>query len=71
MPQEGIKPLTTENAVIAGVGKKVLPKDDVIIIGVKGSILGDGVEHAVHSALAEKLVAKGQATLKKKKGDKE
>ena len=64
MPQEGIKPLTTENAVVAG-GKKVLPKDDVIVVGIKGSILGDGVKHTVHSALAEKLVAKGQATLEK------
>ena len=69
MPQEGIKPLTTENAVVAG-GKKVLPKDDVVIYGIKGSILGDGVEHTVHSIMADKLVAKGQATLKKEKGDK-
>jgi len=62
--QEDIKALTTENSVVDG-GTLVRPKEDTVIIGTKGSLLGDGVEHIVHRVLADKLVAKGQATLKK------
>lgn len=62
MPQEGIKPLSTENAVIAGVGTKVLPKDDVELIATgKTKFYADGEKFTAHSALAEKLIAKGAA----------
>lgn len=62
--QEDIKPLTTANSVVDG-GTLVRPKEDVVIIGAKDSLLGEGVEHTVHRVLADKLVKKGQATLKK------
>jgi len=62
--QEDIKPLTTANSVVDG-GTLVRPKEDVVIIGTKDSLLGDGIEHTVHRVLADKLVKKGQATLKK------
>lgn len=62
--QEDIKPLTTANSVVDG-GTLVRPKEDVVIIGSKDSLLGEGVEHTVHRVLADKLVKKGQATLKK------
>lgn len=62
--QEDIKPLTTANSVVDG-GTLVRPKEDVVIIGSKDSLLGEGVEHTVHRVLADKLVNKGQATLKK------
>ena len=62
--QEDIKPLTTANSVVDG-GTLVRPKEDTVIVGTEGSLLGDGVEHTVHRVLAEKLVKKGQATLKK------
>lgn len=61
--QEDIKALTTSNSVVDG-GVLVRPKEDTVIIGTKDSLLGDGVEHTVHRVLAEKLVKKGQATLK-------
>ena len=61
--QEEIKPLTTANSVVDG-GTLVRPKEDTVIIGTSGSLLGDGVEHTVHRVLADKLVKKGQATLK-------
>lgn len=61
--QEDIKPLTTANSVVDG-GTLVRPKEDTVIVGTKGSLLGDGVEHTVHRVLAEKLVKKGQATKK-------
>jgi len=62
--QEDIKPLTTANSVVDG-GTLVRPKEDTVIVGTKDSLLGDGVEHTVHRVLADKLVKKGQATLKK------
>lgn len=62
--QEDIKPLTTENSVVDG-GTLVRPKEDTVIYGTKGSLLGDGVKHIVHRALADKLIKKGQATDKK------
>jgi len=61
--QEDIKPLTTQNSVVDG-GTLVRPKEDTVIVGTSGSLLGDGVEHTVHRVLADKLVKKGQATLK-------
>lgn len=68
MPQDEIKALTTENTVVKGVGKKVRPKDNVIVVGTeKSKSLATGVEYTVHSALAEKLVAKGSAAFKDKK----
>lgn len=70
MPQEGIKPLTTENAVIAGVGKKVLPNDDVELVATaKTKFYEAGQKFTAHSALAEKLIAKGAAE-KAKEGKK-
>lgn len=69
--QEQIKPLTTANSVTSE-GILVKPREDTKIYATKGSKhLGDeGTEHIVHRALAEKLVAKGAATLDapKKKG---
>lgn len=65
--QEEVKPLTTKNAVVEGVGTLVRPKEDTVIVGTKKSLLGDGVEHTVHRVLAEKLIKKGQATEKKDK----
>jgi hypothetical protein len=62
--QEEIQALTTENSVVDG-GTLVRPKEDVVIVGLKNSLLGEDVEHVVHRVLAEKLVAKGQAKLKK------
>ncbi len=69
MAQEDIKPLTTENAVVAG-GKKVLPKDDVELIATaKTKFYNEGDKFVAHSALAEKLIAKGVA-VKAKEGKK-
>ena len=64
--QEDIKPLTTQNSVVDG-GTLVRPKEDTVIVGTDKSNnpLGDGVEHTVHRVLADKLVTKGFATLKK------
>jgi archaeosine-15-forming tRNA-guanine transglycosylase len=62
--QEDVKALTTANSVVDG-GTLVRPKEDTVIVGTKDSLLGDGVEHTVHRVLAEKLIAKGQATAKK------
>ncbi len=62
--QEEIQPLTTENSVVDG-GTLVRPKEDVVIVGLKNSLLGEDVEHTVHRVLADKLVSKGQAKLKK------
>lgn len=62
--QEDIKPLTTANSVVDG-GTLVRPKEDTIIYGTEGSLLGKDVKHTVHRALAEKLINKGQATDKK------
>ena len=62
--QEEIQPLTTENSVVDG-GTLVRPKEDVVIVGLKNSLLGEDVEHIVHRVLADKLVSKGQAKLKK------
>lgn len=62
--QEEIQALTTENSVVDG-GTLVRPKEDVVIVGLKNSLLGEDVEHIVHRVLADKLVSKGQAKLKK------
>lgn len=62
--QEEIQPLTTENSVIDG-GTLVRPKEDTVIVGLKNSLLGEDIEHVVHRVLAEKLISKGQAKLKK------
>lgn len=59
--QEDVKALTTENSVVDG-GILVRPKEDTVIYGTSGSLLGDGVKHMVHRVLAEKLIKKGQAT---------
>lgn len=59
--QEDVKTLTTENAVVDG-GTLVRPKEDTVIYGTEGSLLGKGVKHIVHRVLAEKLIKKGQAT---------
>jgi len=68
--QEEIKALTTENSVVDG-GTLVRPKEDTVIYGAKGSLLGEGVKHTVHRVLAEKLIKKGQATKDKPKASKE
>lgn len=68
--QEEIKALTTENSVVDG-GTLVRPKEDTVIYGDKGSLLGEGVQHTVHRVLAEKLITKGQATKDKPKASKE
>lgn len=68
--QEDVQALTTENSVVDG-GTLVRPKEDTVIYGKKGSLLGDGVAHTVHRVLSEKLVAKGQATKEKPKATKE
>lgn len=63
--QEEIKPLNTSNAVVDG-GTLVRPKEDVVIIGNgKYDQLPEDSEHTVHRVLADKLVKKGLATLKK------
>lgn len=59
--QEDVKALTTANAVVDG-GTLVRPKEDTVIYGMKGSLLGEDVKHTVHRILADKLIAKGQAT---------
>lgn len=62
--QEDIKALTTENNTVDG-GTLVRPKENTVVYGTKGSLLGEGVKHTVHRVLAEKLIKKGQATDKK------
>lgn len=64
--QEDIKALTTSNAVVDG-GTLVRPKEDTVIYGTDGSLLGKDIKHVVHRVLAEKLIKKGQATDKKPK----
>lgn len=59
--QEDVKALTTANSVVDG-GTLVRPKEDTVIYGTKGSLLGEDVKHTVHRVLAEKLIKKGQAT---------
>lgn len=59
--QEDKKELTASNREIEE-GVLVRPKEDTVIYGTKGSLLGDGVKHTVHRVLAEKLIAKKQAT---------
>lgn len=63
MPQDEVKALTTENAVVDG-GKKVRPREDTTVYASKKSKhLGtEGTPHVVHACLAEKLIAKGEAT---------
>ncbi len=72
--QEDIKPLTTDNAVVKGGGKKVRPKDDVVLVATgNAKFYKEGEEFTAHSALVDKLVAKGFATVKgesKKEGKK-
>jgi len=68
--QEDVKALTTQNSVIDGVGTLVRPKENTVIYGLKGSLLGEGVEHIVHRVLAEKLIKKGQASKEKPKSKK-
>jgi hypothetical protein len=65
--QEDVKAVTTSNSVVDG-GTLVRPKEDTVIFGTKGSLLGENVEHVVHRVLAEKLVAKGQAYQKDASG---
>lgn len=65
--QEGVKALTTKNAV-TDAGTLVRPKEPVVIIGTGktgtgGEFLGKD-EHTVHRAIAAKLVNKGAATYK-------
>lgn len=64
--QEEKKELTERNRETPE-GTLVRPKEDTVIYGTAGSLLGEGVEHTVHRVLAEKLIKKGQATDKEPK----
>lgn len=82
--QEQIQPLTTKNTVVKTTdangmemdGQLVRPKEDTkIFASANSKHLGkEGTPHIVHRVLADKLIAKGEATKdepKSKKGDKE